>query len=1003
MASRKAIDTPFDQSEPGAYWVDPDLCMNEPPHYLPCDRCVQACEPDCIDFSMPIEQREVREVNSVIVSTGYSLLNPEILPEYGYGDDPDILTAMEFERLVNANGPTEGDILRPSDGTEPKNMLFVLCVGSRDQRACEYCSRICCMYSMKEAYGAIDHGVDDVDLLYMDIRAYGKGFDDFHERTIEEGVNYYRGRPSRIEPGNESIEATFENTLEEPNKQITREYDMVVLAPAVIPNEGTQELADTLGIETGPHGFIKTIAETGIKTTREGVYAAGCVSGPRDIPDSVSQASAASSEALKYVRDRSWPDDPELRKIDETNPRIGVFLCHCGINIAGVVDMEEVKEFADELDEVEHVQTQLFSCAGSGVEAISEVIEGKKLNRIVVAACSPKTHGDTFMRACEEAGLNPWMMTMANIRNQNSWVHKDRPEKATEKAKEQVAMAVSKSRDLDPLEPDTEEVTQSAIIVGGGVAGMSAATSLGYQGIETHLVEKNDQLGGLTRNLTHLHPSGRSADQRVEELRKQVNMANVNVHTGARLENIDGYVGNFNAQLADGTNIEAGAVVLATGAKPYEPQSFGYQNGQNGHKTEVLTNMELEQRIDDFEDKKITFVGCVGSRNGDRGCSRYCCQSMIGQAKELQENGNNVRVLYKDIRTYGEGGEELYEQAARSGVRFFQYDPDESPAQAITKQDGSVVVDDRLSGERVEIPTDVLVLSVGLVPKDYDVAKQLAVSRGEEGFLMEKHPKLGPVEASMKGIFMAGSAQAPKTAEESIEQGLGAASKASSVLVKDKIEQEPIAAQLDVEECIGCQKCVDVCPFNAIEGAEKGDPVEIIQSMCMGCGACASECPVDCIEMPYFTTDQLKSQIDSALRNESEEKAVVFACNWCSYGGADQAGVSKYQYPESCRIIRTMCSARIDFNHIEHAFEQGAGMVYVTGCHMGDCHYNYANEETQRRYDRWESQLEKKDINPERLKLDWISAAEGERFADKMAEADELLQKLQSEEVPMTV
>ncbi|MFQ5580356.1 MAG: hydrogenase iron-sulfur subunit [Nitrospiria bacterium] len=988
MATRKAIDTPFDQAEPGAYWVDLDLCLNDPPNLLPCDRCVRACEPDCIDFSMPLQKTHQRRVRAVILATGFSLLDPQLLPEFGYGSHPDVLTSMEFERLMNATGPTEGEILRPSNRKKPHNLLFVLCIGSRDRRACAYCSGICCMYSIKEALRAVDHGVPEVTLLYMDIRAYGKGFDDFYRQTSEQGVRFVHGRPSRVRPEDDRIAVTYEDTRRE--ERATESYDMVVLAPAIIPSDGTAGLAKTLGVETDANGFIKTDSTNGIQTSRRGVYAAGCVSGPRDIPDSVSQGSAAAAQALTFIRKRTWPPPPDLRPCEDGAPRIGVFLCHCGINVAGIVDMEELLKFTRDLPDVGHVQTQLFSCSGAGASAISDIILAKKLNRLVVAACSPKTHGPTFMRACENAGLNPWLMTMANIRNHNSWVHRDDPVAATEKAKEQVAMAAGKARLLKPLETRSEPLTKAALVIGGGVAGMTAAINLAHQGFPAHLVERRKELGGLVRSLDRLHPSGESAATLVKRLTEEVKRSGVQAHTGVEVEMIDGYVGNFRVRLSNATEIEVGAMILATGAHAYEPEEFGC--GKNGH---VITNLQLEERLDEIMDSRVTFVACVGARNAERGCSRYCCQAMLGQALRLQERGNQVRVLYKDIRTYGRGGEELYERAARAGVRFFRYDPERTPREVLEMKNGEILMHDLLSDRDLRIPTDLLVLTVGLVPTDQEVARQLAVSRSEDGFLLEKHPKLGPAEAAMKGIYMAGTAQAPKTVDESIEQALAAASKASDLLSKETVAQEPLAAILLKEDCIGCLRCVKICPYNAIEEFGVKEPVNIIQALCMGCGACDAECPTDAIEMPYFTTDQIKAQIDAALAAAPAETAIVFVCNWCSYGGADQAGVSKYQYPTSCRLIRTMCSARVDLDHIQYAFDKGTGMVYVTGCHIGDCHYNYANKATEKRFASWRKKLERKEIDPERLQLAWVSAAEGQRFAEKMKEADTLLHKVE--------
>ena len=997
MGVRKAIYTPFEQAEPGAYLIDMENCINEPPNYLPCNRCLEACLPNCIDFHMA-DRNLTRNVAAVLVATGFDLLDATLLPDYGYGKHPDILTSMEFERLLQASGPSKGEIIRPSDAAHPENLLFVLCVGSRDQRFCRYCSRVCCMYSIKEAVQAVDHGVKNVTVLYMDIRAYGKGFDEFYQRSKREGVSYVRGKPARIMPDGKGIRVRFENTdagqIEEKN------FDMVVLAPAIVPGRGLDKLADVLGIDVDEDGFLKATEIRGdlIATAREGIYACGCSTGPKDIPDSVTEAGGAASYALNYATTRTWPEELEVEVIDTTGPpKVGVFLCDCGSNIAGVVNVPEVLEYTRTLEGVAHAERVRFACAANTQESIARTIKEKKLNRLVVAACSPKTHGPTFQRVAARVGLNPYLFEMANVRNHDSWVHKKYPAEATQKSKDLVRMSVEKAKKLKALQTITVPVTQRALVVGGGVAGITAATNLAKQGFETHLVERNAELGGTLLQLTEVAPGGLSARQLVQMKEREMRDAGVHVHAETSVETVSGFVGNFNAHLTDGKTLDVGAIILATGAQPYQATEFGY-----GEDSRVITSLDLEKRLDELKGERVTIVACVGSRNEKRGCSRFCCQTMLTQAIKLRDRGNRVRVLYKDIRAFTRFAEETYEEAARKGVQFFQFNQDAQPEKAVAYENGQVMLHDELTGLNLTIPTDLLVLNIGLSPEpDNAVARQLRISRDTEGFMLESHPKLGPVEAAVQGVFLAGTAQGPKDVRESVAQALAASAKAAKILSRSEIEQEPLAAVVDYEKCTFCARCIPVCPYSAIRG-EVRKSLEIVQAMCMGCGGCAAECAVDAIEMPGFTDEQILAQIDAATLEDPDRKVLVFACNWCSYAGADQAGIGKIQYPPSARILRTMCSARISQKLVFYALGKGAGAVLVTGCHPGDCHYINANLNTQRRFERWKKTIEMRGIDPRRLQLWWVSAAEGKRFAEKVKEMDELIQQLPKAEVQAT-
>ena len=1010
MASRRAIYTPIPQSAPGAYIIDMGDCLNTPPNYMPCNRCYDICPPKAIELMEPAERLLSRSVGSVIVAVGYDMQDPRAILEYGYGSHPDILTALEFERLINSAGPTEGEILRPSDGRHPNSILFVLCVGSRDRRFYRHCSRFCCMYSIKHAYQAIDHGIGDVTLLYMDIRAYGKGFDGFRQRTDEMGAEFVRGRPSRIEPEAERLRVVYENT--EKAEREERIVDLVVLANAVKPSDGLDRLAERLAIELDVDGFIKASEIGGglIMTTKPGVYVAGCASGPKDIPDSVAEGSGAAALALGHISERHWPEKPQIEPLaGDEKARVGVFVCHCGSNIAGVVDVEQVVTNARTLPEVVYANNQMFSCAGNTQSEIEEAIRQHNINRVVVAACSPKTHESIFRGVLIRTGLNPYLFEMANIRNMNSWVHKFDKEAATIKAMDMVAMSVEKARRLVPLETSHLPLTQSAIVIGGGIAGMTAAAALGRQGFETHLVESNNYLGGQLEKLDQIWPAGVQANELLVAKSIDLVKARVEVHLSTTVETIAGFVGNFQVQLSSGNSLDVGAIVVATGALPYQPEEFNY-----GHTTNVITNLELEKLVanGEVDAQRITFISCIGSRQGRIGCSRYCCTAMIGQAIRLRQMGKKVRIISKDIRTYSRHAEELYEQAMRAGVQFFRYDDDAPPQDAVQYQDGFVQLFDHFLGGVVRIATDLLVLVVGLLPAGADIAEQLKLARSEDGFLMELHPKLGPAETASQGIYLAGTAQGAKDVRESMALALAAASKAGALLARGSIEKEPLTAVVDLDLCRGCMRCVKVCPYGAIEQigpVGKDGTVRILEAACMGCGTCAAECNFDAIDMPYYTKQQMLAQIDAALSEHAEEKCLVFTCNWCSYAGADLAGIEKRQYPTSARIIRTMCSARFEEDFVARAFENGAGAVLITGCRLtetgSDCHYNHANELTWKRFKHWQRKFKRKGVEPERLQLKWISAAEGKEFAEKIAEMDEVVKRhrakvLEKEHVP---
>ncbi|MDH5507819.1 MAG: hydrogenase iron-sulfur subunit, partial [Anaerolineae bacterium] len=727
------------------------------------------------------------------------------------------------------------------------------------------------------------------------------------------------------------------------------------------------------------------------------IYAAGCATGPKDIPDSVAEGSGAAALALGHLTSRHWPEPIEIEPVEDIEtPRVGVFVCHCGSNIAGVIDIEKTVEFSKKLPDVVFASNQMFSCAGNTQKEIEEAIKREGINRVVIAACSPKTHESIFRGVMQRSGLNPYLLEMANIRNMDSWVHKHDKQAATMKAMDMVWMGTEKARRLVPLDVSQLPLTQSALVVGGGIAGMTAAAALAHQGFATHLVEHSGRLGGLLNELDEIAPANIKAADLVNAKAKELKQAKVKVHLNTTIETIGGVVGNFNAHLSSGKELQIGAIIMATGSQPYQPEEFNHP-----HNGKVITNLELESMLLDGgpDAEHVTFISCIGSRQGKMGCSRYCCTSMISQALRLRQMGKQVRVLSKDIRTYSRQAEELYEEAMRAGVQFFRYDSDSLPQDAISANNGHINLYDQFLGANIQLENELLVLVVGLQPSANGIAEQLKLSKSEDGFLMELHPKLGPAETASQGIYLAGSSQGAKDVRESMAQALAAAGKAGALLARGVIEKEPLTAQLNEELCPACMRCVKVCPFGAIEqiGKPKDGSIRIIEAACLGCGTCAAECNFDAIEMPYFTKDQILAQIDAALAEKPEEKFIVLTCNWCSYAGADLAGIEKRQYPPSARIIRTMCSARFEEDFVSRSFDQGAGAVLITGCRLtdtgSDCHYNYANRLTLKRFEYWQRKYTRRGIDPERLQLRWISAAEGKEFAEKIHEMDAVIKR----------
>jgi heterodisulfide reductase subunit A-like polyferredoxin len=845
-----------------------------------CMACVKVCKALAIDHEQRAAVQDI-EVGSIIVVPGFEEYQSELKYDFGYSRYPDVVSSIEFERILSASGPYGGHVQRPSDGREPKKIAFLQCVGSRDP-SCRrgYCSSVCCMYAIKEAVIAKEHckGLD-VTIFFMDLRAFGKDFDKYYERAkSEHGVRFVRARVSDV--GQQDGRLTVQYSGE--SGGIARDdFDMVVLSVGLQPAVGTGDLARKLGIRLDPEGFIWTDPANPLQTSRAGVFVGGPASEPKDIPETVVQAEGAACEAgalLASVRgtltaEREFPGE---RDVSGEPPRIGVFVCHCGINIAGVVNVSDVAAYARTLPGVAFAENSLYTCSQDTQGHIREMINEHKLNRVVVASCSPRTHEPLFQQTLRESGLNPYLFEMANIRDQCSWIHMHMPAEATEKSKDLVRMAVAKAALVEPLRSAKLPVTHAALVIGGGLAGMTAALAIADQGFDVALVERDKELGGNLRRVrsTYTDPEVpltlRELIGRVQRHRR------IAVFTQAELKEIHGFVGNFESVVRAGgrdRKVKHGVVVVATGGAESKPTEYLY-----GRNKAVLTQLELEKRLarggSPDGRKPVVMIQCVGSREpGHLYCSRVCCNTAVKNAIRIRRQSpeTEVYILYRDIRTYG-FNEAYYQQARDLGVTFIRYDLEHKPV--VTNGRGlKVEFQDPLLGQSVVLRPGLLVLSsrVDISSGSSDLAKMLKVPQNEEGFFLEAHVKLRPVEFATEGVFVAGLAHSPKSMPETIAQAKAAAAKAATVLAKDEYEAEPTIAAVNDDLCDGCGICVPACEYNALEivarpGGKEGEKlVRLNEAMCKGCGACVAACPSGAMEQKGFKNQQMLAMIRAAL------------------------------------------------------------------------------------------------------------------------------------------
>jgi len=885
---KKAVYIKYDQSVPLKYAIDPSACIYFT--HGKCKACEKFCPTGAINFTQ-VEKTISITVGAVILSPGFKPFDPSGHDFLAY-QSRDVVTSLEYERLLSISGPNRGKLLRPSDNTEPRRIAWLQCVGSRNHNNCGnlYCSNICCMSAIKQSLASLDHIMGqhlERTVFFTELRTQGKESEKFFERAKQDGVRFVRAQPHTLEPGKDGTGVQMRYMTEQ-GEVMVESFDMVVLSIGFESPEDALTLARLFDIELDQHNFAVTSCFDPVASSRKGVYVIGAFQSPKTISRSVVQSGAAASSVARLLADQKGAltktkTYPEERDILEERPSVGVFVCSCGVNIAGTIDVDQVIADAAKRPYVKYVENNLFSCSADAQESIIEKIHEFGLNRIVIAACTPRTHEPMFQETLKSAHLNGFMLEMANIRNQNSWVHQQDAISATRKAKDQVRMAIAKVVHNYPLKQERIKVVQKALVVGGGVVGMDSALTLAQLGIETLLIEKSNTLGGNALNLETSF-MGENVGSLIKDLITRVSQnKKITIYRKATLESVSGSVGNFKGCIniaGEMEKVDFGAAIMATGGKEAVPEEYLY-----GQEPRVLTQLEFDRKVLFHPDevnkaKSIVFIQCVGSREPQRPyCSRICCIHSVKAAIELKQINPDIKVyiLYREIRTYGQW-EEYYRAARELGVMFIRYETIRKPK--VRKEGTFLIIDifDPIVRRPIRIKADYLALATGVVSRDNQhLADFFKFNVSSDGFFNGAHPKLKPVDLSVAGLFLAGICNYPKPLDESIEEARAAAFRASGLLLQKEIKSEAIKAFV-TENCDGCALCVGVCPFNAISirktaGQKKHQAVKVVTdpALCQGCGICAATCPKDGIIVHGFTMEQLMAQVRTAINGDKKK------------------------------------------------------------------------------------------------------------------------------------
>ena len=885
ISKNKAVHVYFSQAIPLVAYID-ESCL-----YLKegkCDICRGVCQADAIDFRQTKEKATVH-VASIILSSGIKPFDPSVKGEYGYGKMRNVVTSMDYERLLSSTGPYGGEVLRNSDRQHPQKIAWIQCVGSRRVTPGDnsYCSGICCTYTQKQVILTKDHEPETTcTIFHNDIRAFGKDFERYYQRAANlPGVRFIRSYVSigkeDPETGNVSIRyATDDDGVKEET------FDMVVLSVGLNPPADHTGLAHKFGIELNSHGFCKTMHSNPIETSRPGVYVSGAFQGPTDIPESVFTASGAAAqcgELLDYRRGKLAKERvyPPEKDVSGQEPKIGVFVCHCGANISSVVNVPSTVEYALTLPNVVYAQEQLFSCATNSAKEITDLAKEKGFNRVVIAACSPRTLEPLFRDTLREAGINQYYLDMANIREHCSWVHSKQKDEATEKARDIVRMSVARARHLEPLQEFDLPVNKTALVVGGGIAGMTCALSIAKQGHEVHLIEKSKNLGGMARRIDTTIEGMDVQAYLDASIRAVYQSPLIHVSHDATIIDVSGYLGNFMTTVeTEGRvkQIKHGAAVIAIGADVYRPTEYLY-----GENDQVVTHLEMGELIARKEERvvsaeSVVMIQCVGCRNEDRNyCSRVCCSHAVKNALKLKSinPAMDIYILFRDMRTYGLR-EDYYREASEKEVKFIRYDVDDVPQVEAVKEGGRtrlrVSLPDPILNQRLELDADILSLAAAVIPSasTSEIARLFKVTLSPDNFFKEAHVKLKPVEFATDGVYLCGTAHYPKHIQESINQAYGAAGRVLTLLSHDTVIASAAVCEVIEENCVSCGACITACTYNAITFRETplGRKAWVNPVLCKGDGVCNAKCPTNAIVLKHFTDEAICGQIDAAVTDE---------------------------------------------------------------------------------------------------------------------------------------
>ncbi len=885
LSKRKAVYVQYAQAVPLKYIIDADTCI-----YFLKGKC-KACEKFCPTGAINFEDQKTDitlNVGAVVLATGSEAFDPSSYDTFGYATSPNIVTSLEFERILSASGPYGGHLVRPSDKTEPDKIAWLQCVGSRDTHigARGYCSAVCCTYAVKEAILAKEHSSNGLDtaIFYIDIRTFGKDFERYYNKAKDDlGVRFVKSRITHVEPMGENGKHLI-RYVDAAGHSRAEEFDIVVLSVGLGAREQAVSLAQKLDIELNPYQFARTGDFDPVQSSRPGIYVCGAFHEPKDIPTSVIDASAAAGKVGIRLADARGTltktrELPEEIDIKGEPPRVGVFVCCCGTNIAGFVDVPAVVEYAKTLPNVVYAEQNLFSCSQDTQTQISATIKEHRLNRVVVTACTPKTHEPLFQETLINGGLNKYLFEMANIRNQCSWVHKDDMDKATEKSKDLLQMAVAKVALHEPLMEPRMKINQAALVIGGGVAGLTAARTLAAQGYKTFVVEKNECLGGQARNLAETwqaDPVGPFLDALIGDVTDD---ENIEIWLNARIENVEGFIGNFKTTILTDSEckvLEHGVTLIASGAAEFKSDDYRYGQDQR-----VLTGLELQKKIQDGDGfdacRTAVFVQCVGSRIPERPyCSKVCCTGSIKSALSLkaQNPAMDIFILYRDLRAYGLR-EDLYRNAREQGIKFIRYDNEKAIGVGSAKDGLNIAFTDRVLRRQMTIDSDLLVLASAVVPqKANPLAQMFKVSQNDDGFFAEAHVKLRPNDFATDGVFVCGLAHAPKPIEESIAQAQAAASRAVTVLSALEVSVSGTVALVDPNCCSSCGVCISICPYSAPQFIENTGKAEIQATLCKGCGLCVASCRSGAIHLKGFDTGQIMAQLKTCLFDEVPAESI---------------------------------------------------------------------------------------------------------------------------------